>query len=132
MSVSKVILFLSFISLGLLLVLGIVAPDTPAMWLASTTPQFAVIRAVLIAALIGLLVTNPPRNVYLRGLVGIISVSLVSWCLNATYNNEMGIVDTMSLLQASVAAGLTVLELDTKEVRQREKSRRSIAVAVVD
>lgn len=113
---SKLILFLSMIGLCTLFTLGLLAPDNSVMWLASTSLNFAILRAVLIITLLTLLVTNPPRNVYMRIFIGIISTFLVVWVLNATFNNQMKLVDTLSLLPVSIVAGLDILEQDVEEV----------------
>src|SRR5579884_529557 len=112
---SKFMLLMSFISLGILLTFGIISPDSPVMWLASTSGGYEIIRAVFMVLLLGLLVTNPPRNVYFRALVGTASLLLASWCLSATYDNGMKLVDTLSLLQAAIGAGIAALEPDYEE-----------------
>jgi hypothetical protein len=108
----KAVLLLSFIGLTILFIFGITDPTSPVMWLASTSGNFAVLRIVMMTALAALLFSHPPRNVYLRALVGVLAFSLVGWCLNATYANEMKILDTMSILQFCISAGIVVLELE--------------------
>jgi hypothetical protein len=126
---SKLILFLSFVSLGVLLAFGLAAPDSPVMWLASSSSGFAWLRMALMAILFGLMITTPPRNVIFRVFVGLFSVGLIGWCLNATYNNQMGFADTLSLLAASLAAGIVVLERDVYEARERALERATARLA---
>jgi len=109
---SKLYLSFAFICLGILLVFGLAAPDSPVMWLASTSTTFAAIRTVLMIILIWLIVTEPPRNVYLRLLTGAASGLLVIWGLNAFYSNQLQLVDFLSLMPAAIAAGIDVLETD--------------------
>jgi hypothetical protein len=107
---SKPYLFLAFVCLGILLVASLVAPGSSIMWLASTSKVFAVIRAGLMIILLWLLITDPPRNVYLRVVTGTASILLVSWALNAFFSNQLQLVDFLSLVPAGIAAGLDVLE----------------------
>jgi hypothetical protein len=116
---SKMVLFFSLLSLSILLFFGIVNPDSPVMWMASTSEAYSYLRIALIAVLAGLMITNPPRNVSFRTFVGIVSVMITSWSLNATYNNEMALLDTLALLQFSISAGLIVLERDYDEVAEK-------------
>jgi hypothetical protein len=113
---SKAYLFLAFICLGILLVFGIAAPDSPVMWLASTSISFALIRGGLMLIILGLLITNPPRNVYFRIITGTASLLLVSWGLNAFYSNQLQPADFLSLMPAGIAAGITALERDLETV----------------
>ena len=112
----KLLPFLSLLSIGILLTLGLVNPDAPALWMASTSPGFMILRVVLIAALLALLFTHPPRNVYLRSLVGMLALGIAYWSLSATYQNKMLILDTFSLLQFSISAGIVVLEQGAQKV----------------
>lgn len=109
---SKLVLILSLLSLLILLSFGIADPNNPVVWLASTSTNFGILRIALIAVLLALLLTNPPRNIYFRGFVTILSTTLVAWSLGATYANEMKFLDTLSLLQVSISAGLIALERD--------------------
>jgi hypothetical protein len=112
---AKIILFLSAVALSVLLFCGIAFPDSPVMWMAATTPDFALLRLALILMLIGLMVTNPPRNIYFRTVVSAVSVSLIFWSINSTYNNHMGFADTLSLLSVGIASFVTALERGWEE-----------------
>ncbi len=112
---SKLVLILSLIGVGILLVFGITDPNSAVMWLASTSTNFAILRGFLIIVLLGLLVTHPPRNVYFRSFVGVLCLVLVSWGLAATYENQMKFLDTLSLLEVSISAALIALEREVDE-----------------
>jgi hypothetical protein len=109
---SKLILLLSLLGIALLFSLGLTNPDNPMVWLASASMEFAWLRLGMMIALASLLVTNPPRNVYLRMVVGAFASVLATWSLWETYNNQMLFLDSLSILLFSVSAGLTVLESD--------------------
>lgn len=55
---------------------GLYQPDAPLMWLASTSSNYAYMRVALIAVLLTLLVTNPPRSGYSRVFLGAFSAAL--------------------------------------------------------
>lgn len=107
---SKLVLLLSLLGIGILLIFGIVSPDSPVMWMASTSDNFTWLRVAMIIILLSLLFTHPPRNVYLRAVVGAIAVTVSGWALFETYANHMELLDTLSLLEVSVTTGITVLE----------------------
>lgn len=106
----KLVLFLSFVAIALLFVVSLVDPTNPIVWLASTSVNFAILRVVMMLGLLALLSTNPPRNIYLRMIVGLFAVGLTGWSLGATYQNDMKFLDTMTLLLFSTSAGIVVLE----------------------
>lgn len=109
---SKLILLLSLFGIALLFSLGLTNPDNPMVWLASSSMEYAWLRLGMMIALASLLVTHPPRNVYLRMIVGSFAGALAAWSLWETYNNHMLLLDSLSILQFSVSAGLTVMESD--------------------
>lgn len=109
---SKFLASLTLIGIGVMFALGVAAPNNPAMWLASTTGAFALLRLALIGVLVALIVTNPPRNVYLRIFVGIVSTTIAAWAIVATYQNAMKFLDTFALLAFSITSGLIALELE--------------------
>ena len=107
---TKLVLLLTFLGLGFLFVAALLIPTNSAVWLASTSLNFAYLRLALMLVIAALLVTRPPRNVIFRVFVGIMAVGLAGWSLSSTYTNHMQILDSMSILVASIATGLTVLE----------------------
>jgi hypothetical protein len=88
------------------------------MWLASDAVGYTIVRLILMASLFGLLITNPPRNPAFRALVGVVALCLGAWALIATYQNNMEILDSASILAASLAIGITALEFryDSQEI----------------
>ena len=117
----KVILMLSFLGIGLLLIVAAIDPNSPMVWLASTSSGFFQLRAFMMLVLFALLVTNPPRNVYFSAIVGILSLIAVSWALSATYQNEMKLLDSLSILEVGICAGITVLEQDLDTVKAAKR-----------
>lgn len=107
---SKYIISLSLTGLAILFTFGLLAPNNAIMWMASTSENFAILRFGLMIMLAALMITNPPRNIYLRSLVGSVALFITAWSLGATYNNQMEPLDTMSILLTSISSGLLILE----------------------
>lgn len=126
---NKPVIFLSFIGITILFVLGLLAPNNPAVWLASTSHWFAAVRLILMAAFGALLVTSPPRNIYLRQGLGLLAIIIALWAIGYTYANQMKFLDTLALLEFSICTGLTVLEKTGEEflettIRSNKKSTK--------
>jgi len=110
----KAVLLLSFIGVGIVMTLAAVAPNASAIWLADTSFKYEVIRAVMMVVLFVLLITNPPRNIYLRYLVGTFSALLVGFTLYQTYTNHMQLLDSFSFLLVGICSGIDALEPDAE------------------
>ncbi len=124
---TKLILILSSLGLTITLLLGMYDPGNPIMWLASTSETFTILRAGLLL-IFTLLVTEPPRNVYLRAFIGIVSVVLVSSSLGAFYVNSMQAVDAFLLMAVGIASGITVLERD---LLAEDEAAEALALATI-
>lgn len=109
---TKLALILSFFGLTLSFGLGLLDPNNPMMWLSSTSTEFAILRGALMAMIVTLLFTEPPRNRYLRAFVGMMSATLIGWSLGAVYQNAMPVADAFLLLSVGIASGVSVLERD--------------------
>lgn len=117
---SKLVLLLSLLGIAILFTLGLTDPNNPVVWLASTSVDFAVLRMAMMIALAALLVTHPPRNIYLRMIVGVFAFSIAGWSLWATYSNAILLLDSLSILQFSISTGLIVLESEHFPVESQE------------
>lgn len=92
--------------------------DAPLMWLASTHVSYVYIRSILIALLVALLVSSPPRSLHFRLLLGIVAATLlggVTW-LTAAY--VIGFLDAVIFAEVAVIFMIEALEIDTVKVRQ--------------
>lgn len=107
---NKIILLLTLIGTSILLILGITSPNDPIMWVASTSAGFTVLRLFLLASLSILLLTKPPRNAQLRLILGSFISLLTAWTLVQTYNDNMKVLDCLTLLSFCASAGIDVLE----------------------
>lgn len=126
---SKLILFLTFLVLTILLAGGLIAPNDPTMWLASSATGYMALRAILMVVIVALLITNPPRNKVFRAFVGFLATGLFVWAVTATYQNHMQFLDSASILAAAISMGIVALEfqptvettVDLKALRARKK-----------
>jgi hypothetical protein len=112
---SKLILFLSAVGLAVMLLCGLFFPSSPVMWLASTGAGYMWLRLGLVLMLAVLIVTNPPRNIYFRTAVSLVTAGIMYWVVTATYNNHMLWMDSLSLMSASLAAFIVALERGWEE-----------------
>lgn len=94
-----------------LLVTGLTNPGNPLMWLASTSIQYELIRAVLIGILVVLLFTNPPRALYFRAFLGVGAACLGvgTIVLLATY--EMNLIDAVVFSEIAIIFAIEALEV---------------------
>lgn len=116
---NKVLLALSFLSLGFLTTMGSIDPNNSTVWLASTDTSADILRSSAMFILVILMFTNPPRNVALRVLTGIGAISLTLWSGYATYQGQMLLFDGLALMAAGITAGIAVLEyISDKEAEE--------------
>jgi hypothetical protein len=108
----KLLLFLSFLSLLLLAVGTAFYPNNELFYLASTAPKIQYIREALSAVLFLQLVTHPPRSFWFRTLTGALALGVGGWSLVSTYSGTMPLLDSLSLLGAALAIGVTALEIN--------------------
>lgn len=132
----KLLTFATIVTTALLLVGGIYAPEHPMMWLASTSQDFAIIRSVIMVALLGLLFTQPPRNVIFRGLLGGLAVVLVTLTGLQVNNYSILILDVFTFLQAAIIFTIAAIEPDpladeeTATLDKLFRKHRAVAVAL--
>lgn len=107
---SRFILILSFVALTFLFVCSMIAPGSPAIWLASTLPAYQAVRLLLMVILLGLIVSDPPRFLWFRVVTGAVATVMTLWALSATYQNHMQLLDGASILIASIAMAIEALE----------------------
>jgi len=107
----KTLLILSFASLIILAVGTSLAPNNSMFWLANGDVAYQIVRMILSAMLLLQIFTEPPRQLYFRIMSGVAALAITVWALQLTYINHMLLLDSFSILAASIATGLTALEL---------------------
>lgn len=118
----KLVVSFSAINIAILELGSLFFPDRSFMWLAGTTLPYNILRAVILALLIALLVTKPPRNFYLRLTVGIMSIGVITTVLYLTFGTDstMPVLDSLTLAAASVAMGLMAIEVPTNNYEKED------------
>lgn len=117
----KSVLYLSFAAITFLFCASIIIPASSVMWLASTSFGAELLRLGMMGTLAALIITDPPRSIYLRTIVGFMAIGLAYWAIGATYQNNMRFLDTMAILQFSISAGIVALERGEEELLHLDK-----------
>ena len=107
---AKVLVFLSFVVLGFFVMVTALYPTSSVLWLTSTSTPYNYSRLVIMAVLLFMLFTTPPRNTLLRWTIGYGSIALASWSILNTYNNNIQLLDGMTYLLAAISTGTAALE----------------------
>ena len=113
---TKMLLLLSLICLGVLAVGTALFAQNPAFWLASGASADQYIRAALMLVLVLQLSAKPPRHVVLRLLSGALAAGVGVWAVEMTYANQMLFLDAMSFMSAAIAIGVTALERKPQQI----------------
>lgn len=85
-------------------------PNFPLMWLAGTTVSYEIIRGVLLAALIAVLVSKPPRSPYVRYFLGGVATSLAMVAGVMVLNDTGHIIDVIVFIESAIILALEALE----------------------
>lgn len=93
-----------------LLLGGIYYPDDPFMWLASTSTNFEVIRAGLIALLAVLFFADPPRAIFFRVILAACASVLVIGTLWMLSTYTMYLIDAIMFVEIAIIFGVEALE----------------------
>lgn len=119
----KLLLFLSLASIILLAAGTAFMPGNELFLMASGSHSIEYLREILASILFMQLITHPPRHMIFRILAGGTALFVASWAVFATLNGNMLILDTLSMLAASVAIAVTALEFNTaKQPKQQRYS----------
>ena len=122
------------VSLLSLLTLGLTAPHSDMMLLASAESGFAIVRGGLAALLIALLIYQPPRRPEFRiSLVGIATM-LVTWSSMILVASQTNVLDALLFMEIAILLYIEAAEL-TGEVKSAPstvqlKSRKQRRIVV--
>lgn len=130
MPVYRFLIAATFVLVSALLVGGLYYPDSYAMILADTTMTFTILRSVVCVLLIGLLVTNPPRSIVLRNIIGASSVFLLILTSYLLLNFQMHLLDAIVFVEVAIIFGIEALESSRTIIPIREK-RSSVHKSLV-
>jgi hypothetical protein len=97
------------------------------------------LRIAMIAVLMSLLATHPPRNIVMRYMIGIFAMSLLGWGMFAVYEYSIKVLDLASIMIFSISTTIIILEshylrlestVDQRIIAAR-KSRQYLKTAAV-
>lgn len=94
-----------------LLIGAVYYPDSPLMWLAGTTLRFEIARGIVLAALIAILVTTPPRAVYFRYMLGAASLILGVGSIVMMFQYTLPIIDAIVFFESAIILAIEALEM---------------------
>lgn len=108
----------TILAVSTLLFLGVYAPNSAPMLLASSSEEFTFVRLGLIAILVSLLIYHPPRKAEFR--IGLIAISVllasVSFTLMGSYSLQL--FDGLMFMEVSLLLLIEAAEIHvTKESR---------------
>lgn len=94
-------------------------PDNSILWLAGTSTPYIVFRAVVAVMLFAVLVTNPPRKLYMRLLMGVIALTLVGAGVTIAVSDSVQLLDMTLFILLGIAFGIEALEFNEDELNER-------------
>jgi hypothetical protein len=129
---NKAIFSCSLVCVLFLLVGTYAFPSNPIMWLAGTSMTYVIFRVITAVALVAVLLTNPPRQWYMRMFMGLVAVALATAGITIGVSDSVQILDMVLFLELAVAFGIEALEFNEEELQAdilslREKYVQEIA-----
>lgn len=88
-----------------------VFPHSPIMWLAGTSLTYTIFRLIMTGMLLVVLLSNPPRKMFVRIAMGIIAVVLTGWGVDLMWQGSYKLLDMILFVELGIAFGLAALEV---------------------
>jgi hypothetical protein len=117
---------------GALIALALIAgsmfiPTSFVMVLASTSLVANIARGIVVALMIALIVTNPPRSEVFRTILGTASFGFAYWALMHTLSGTIQLADSVLYLVAAIAFAIEALEINyVEELPPKIKAKTSL------
>lgn len=102
-----------------LLVGSYLFPDNTIMWFAGTSLGYTLFRLVMVIALVAVLITNPPRTMYMRLAMGALSLSLLFSGVVLLYSDVVHVLDMLLFVLLGVTFAIEALEFNEDELTDR-------------
>ena len=118
MNTSKTLIGLTLVFVVTLLISGLMYPDSLLMAFAGVGVTFTVLRAVMIALLVGILLTNPPRSHLFRTMIGVWAVALAVTAGQLLMNYQIHMLDAVLFIEVAIILGAEALELNPAKVNK--------------
>jgi hypothetical protein len=105
---------------GALIALALIAgsmfiPTSFIMVLASTSLVANIARAIVVALMVALIVTNPPRSLIFRRVLAAASFGFGYWALMHTLSGTIQLADSVLYLVAAISFAIEALEVNVVE-----------------
>jgi hypothetical protein len=122
-----------------LLIGGIFYPNDFFMHFAASSPLYTVLRISIIAILVGLLLTNPPRAVAFRTIVASWAALLGALSINLLVTYQVNLFDIVVFLELAVIFSIEALEpgatrgahIQTVTIKQTKPARRPRVIRTI-
>ena len=129
MTVSKTLIAITFLLVATLLVGGVYFASSPLMWFAATGNEYHVIRGVILALLVALFLSRPPRSLFFRALLGMSAALVLSIPLVGVLTYQVGLVDAVVFIEVGIILGIEALEYQEKKTGGLYKNKKWAAAA---
>jgi hypothetical protein len=97
---------------------GMFYKDAPLMWLASTSLNYAYMRIALLAVLLTLLVTSPPRSQYFRIFLAGFASALCLSTVWLSYWYAINLLDAVIFIEVAIIFMIEALESSPEKASQ--------------
>lgn len=110
MNTKKLLISAMVVLVVAMLLNGLYYPDSPLMWLAATSNEYAYMRAALIGVLVTLLITDPPRSKAFRVFLGVFASTLFVSTALLINAYTIGILDAVIFVELAIIFMIEALE----------------------
>lgn len=90
-------------------------PNNAVMWLASTSVWMDIARTAIVLLMIGLLLTEPPRSLLFRALLGVGGILMATAAIIPVMQGSIHVLDVLLAAESSVAFFLAAIEAEPQE-----------------
>lgn len=94
-----------------LLVCGLYFEEYPLMWFASTDIDYAYIRGLIVAALLVVVISRPPRRFLVRFALMVAAGALFISTLSMVFNYTIQILDAVLCIEVAIILAIESLEV---------------------
>lgn len=106
----------------LILVFSVAHSTSPLLWFVDTSEVYTFLRLVIVAMLVGLLVTTPPRSKLLRSSFGALAMLLMAVVVSQVLAYQIHLIDVIIFTEVAIILGIEALE--ASYVRERPRVSR--------
>lgn len=94
-------------------------PSDIIMWFASTSLIYTIFRVIMVGMLVAVLVTNPPRHLYMRVAMGAMAFTLGCLGIGLLFADTLHLLDVILYIVLAAAFGIEALEFNEEELEEK-------------